>query len=587
MTRPTFNRSTPGPLPLIRWLASWTSAIVLGLIVVAPLAALVASAALDRGPDGAIRASVFPTAITLLDPFVGTAIRNSLLMATSVTLASLLVGVSFGRLMGGWRFPLRGLAVVVLTVAAATPPAILALGLSILIDGPGERAWRGWFDRVGGGYPLVPLDWGWFGWFWAAVAQGGALASLAFLSAHARLNPAWRDAAKLAGGSRNRVWWRLNWPLLRPALARPLGFIFAATLADPGAPLVLGLRRTLGYQVVVSALGPEPFPRIAVLGLVILLLAAVVRLALFAWSGADRLGRTKTTAQGSDARPAPAASIRRTLGAWLLTAGWLILLLAPILAIASALGRGESPSSSRFFEEVRQLIDSETVALLIRSAVLGIAVMILAVVSRRLVRGLEAAAGVASTDRFERFARLGASAPILSGVVVLCLPGLLAMLADALGGRFGPLNRLAEWSRADGASFSLLVVGVWMAMAPVWLASRDRQGGTISADDPRFAAATLADAGRGRARRLALGALRPARRRSAAALAIFAATNIAPAIVFSTSIQDATVGSALLFLNERPGDGLAAASALALAIFGLHAAAALMGRGGATDISAR
>lgn len=560
---------------------------MLGLIVVAPLAALVAAAALDRGPDGAIRASIFPTAITLLDPFVGAAIRNSLLMATSVTLASLLVGIGFGRLMGGWRFPLQGLSVAILTIAAATPPAVLALGLSILIDGPGERAWRGWFDRAGGRYSFVPLDWGWIGWFWAAVAQGGALASLAFLSAHAKLNPAWRDAAKLAGGSRNRVWWRLNWPLLRPALARPLGFIFAATLADPGAPLILGLRRTLGYQVAVSALGPEPFPRIAVLGLVILLLAAVVRLAMFAWSGADRLGRMGEVDRKDDARPAPIASIRRTLGAWLLGAGWLVLLIAPILAIVTALGRGESFSSSRFLEEAADLIDSETVALLIRSAVLGIAVMILAVVSRRLVRGLEAAAGTASTDRFERFARLGASAPILSGIVVLCLPGLLAMLADALGGRFGPLNRLAEWSRGDGASFSLLVVGVWMTMAPVWLGSRDRRGGTISADDPRFAAATLAGAGRGRARRLALGALRPARRRSAGVLAIFAATNIAPAILLATSLQDATVGPALLFLSERPGDGLAAASVLALAIFGLNAAAALVGRGGATDISAR
>ena len=69
---------------MIRWLASWTSAILLGLVVVAPLAGLVAAAALDRGPDGAIRSSIFPAALTLLDPFVGACVRNSLLMASAV-----------------------------------------------------------------------------------------------------------------------------------------------------------------------------------------------------------------------------------------------------------------------------------------------------------------------------------------------------------------------------------------------------------------------------------------------------------------------------------------------------------------------
>src|SRR5690606_9375172 len=132
-------------------------------------------------------------------------------------------------------------------------------GWAVLVDGPGDRAWRGWFERVGGVDRLAPLEWGWIGWFWAAVAQGGALAALAYLSAREHLDPAWRDAARLAGSSRNRVWWRLNWPPLRPVMGRTLGLVFAATLADPGAPLILGLRRTLGYQIVAAALGPEPF----------------------------------------------------------------------------------------------------------------------------------------------------------------------------------------------------------------------------------------------------------------------------------------------------------------------------------------
>ena len=556
---------------------------MLGLIVVAPLAALVASAALDRGPDGAIRASIFPTAITVLDPFVGASVRNSLLMATAVTLASLLVGISFGRALGDWRFPLRGLVVAMLTVAAATPTPVIAMGLAILVDGPGERAWRGFFDRVGGVDRLAPLDWGWIGWFWAAVAQGGALASLSFLSAHARLNPAWRDAARLAGGSRNRVWWRLNWPLLRPALARPLGFIFAATLADPGAPLVLGLRRTLGYQIAAAGLGPEPFPSIAVLGLIVLLLAAIVRLALFAWSGADRLERVALADQRGNARPASAASSRRTLGAGLLAGAWSVLLAAPVLALVAAMGRAGSLSSMESDGAARGFSGSMAADLAIRSALLGLAVMVLAAISRRVVRWLEAAAGSASTDRFERFARLGASAPLVAGIVALCVPGLVAMAAEALGGRSGALNQLADWLHGGDASFPLLALGVWLATAPLWLASRDRRDDSMSAEDPPFAAAALAGAGHGRARRLAMGASRPARWRSAALLTTFAATNIAPAVLLVSSVQDSTVGPALLFLHERPGDGLAAASALALAVFGLNAAAALACRYGGLE----
>lgn len=572
---------------MTRWLASWTSSILLGLAVVAPLAALVASAAIDRGPDGAIRASVFPAAITVLDPFVGASVRNSVVMAASVTLVSLLAGIGFGRALGDWRFPLRGLVTAMLTVAAATPPAVLALGLSILVDGSGERAWRDWLDRGGEINRLAPLDWGWIGWFWAAVAQGGALTSLAFLSARSRLDPAWRDAAKLAGGSRNRVWWRLNWPLLRPALARPLGFIFAATLADPGAPLILGLRRTLGHQIVVTGLGPEPFPRIAVLGLLVLLIAAVARLALFAWSGADRLSRLGLDGRERAPRPAPAASARRTLGAWLLAAGWLVLLAAPIVAIVTAMGRGEPLSSPRFLEEATQLVDPEIIGPLIFSALLGIVVAILAAVSRRVVRGLEAAVGAASTNRFERFARLGASAPLVAGIVALSVPGLAAMLADSFERRFASMNHLADWLQSENALLPLLAMGVWLAMAPVWLSSRGRSAGSIGVSDSRFAAATLAGAGRRRARRLASKASRPARWRFATVLTVFAATNIAPAVLLVHSIQDSTVGPALLFFRERPGDGLAAASALALAIFGLNAAAALACRESATDIQAR
>lgn len=557
---------------MIRWLASWTSAILLGLIVVGPLAALVAAAALDRGPDGAIRASIFPAALALYNPFVGTCVRNGVLMAGSVAVASLLVGIGFGRLLGDWRFPLRRLVLAALTVAAATPPAVLGLGWAVLVDGWGDQAWRGWFDRVGGVDRLAPLDWGWFGWFLAAVAWGGSLTALAHLSAAEHLDPAWRDAARLAGSSRNRVWWRLNWPLLRPAMGRAIGLVFAATLADPGAPLVLGLRRTLGFQIATAALGPEPFPRIAVLALIVLFIHSVAHLALRLWSGADRLNHDPRP------RPTPSASFRRTLAAGLFAVFWSSLVIAPVAALVAAAAKGSSVGSWRPSEFGRRLTDPVVVDVIARSAILGVCALVLSLVFRRAVRALQVAAKGASADRFEAFARLGSASPMVGGVVLLSVPGLVAMFADAIGGRSPLLNDLARWMGGERASFVLLTLAVGLALSPRWFAFGRGRETERSAETDRIDAALLAGAGRGRARRLASGASRPARWFAAAPLAILGATNIAPAVLFVLSDQDSTVGPAFLFLREQPGDGLATASALAAVVFALSAAAALASR---------
>ena len=41
-----------------------------------------------------------------------------------------------------------------------------------------------------------------------------------------------------------------RWPIVRPAAARAAGIIFLLAIVEPGAPLVLGLRRTLAFQIV-------------------------------------------------------------------------------------------------------------------------------------------------------------------------------------------------------------------------------------------------------------------------------------------------------------------------------------------------
>ena len=115
-------------------------------------------------------------------------------------------------------------------------------------------------------------------WTWSALVQGVSLVALSTLAALDRLDPRWEEAARVVGARPARIWRTLTWPMIRPAVADGVGLVFVITLLDPAAPLVLGLRRTAGFQVVVQALRADPFPGVA----------SIVLLAFFA----SLLGKT-------------------------------------------------------------------------------------------------------------------------------------------------------------------------------------------------------------------------------------------------------------------------------------------------------
>ena len=75
-----------------------------------------------------------------------------------------------------------------------------------------------------------------------------------------RLERSWEDAARLAGASPFRIWRSLSWPMVRPSALRAAALVFLFALVEPGAPLILGLRRTLAFQIVEPPAGPIPSP---------------------------------------------------------------------------------------------------------------------------------------------------------------------------------------------------------------------------------------------------------------------------------------------------------------------------------------
>ncbi len=206
---------------LLRGLGRWAG-VGLGGILLAWLVALGPAAVLDRGPGGAVRPSLLPAALVVLDPFVWACAGNSVVVAAIVAAGSLILGLALARVVVGWRFwgrmPLASLAIAPLVV----PPLFGALGLRAMLGAA--------IGGTGGGLSRwVP----WMAWVWVGLAGGVPLVAMASATILARVEPGWGDAARLAGVGPLRVWRKFAWRVVRPDVARAAGTVFALTLVEP------------------------------------------------------------------------------------------------------------------------------------------------------------------------------------------------------------------------------------------------------------------------------------------------------------------------------------------------------------------
>ena len=536
-----------------------TTAIWLVALILA--SGLIAAAVLDRGPTGVVRLSAFPMALAVWDPFVWDCLWNSVAVASVVAMGSLAVGIGLARIVAGRRFwgrtPLAALTLAPLVVS----PVFGAIGLRGLLGPP--DAW----PRVAVGGWISPGDWGaWLGWIWLGLAGGVPLVTMASAHALSQVGPAGRDAARLAGASRRQVWRRLIRPLVRPEAARAAAGVFAWTLLEPGPPLVLGLRRTLSFQAVEAALGPEPFPRAAVLTLAGLAIATIGRLILRSWGGRPAPSSTIALIPRGDR-----ASARRSSASIAVLVTWVALAWLPILGLGQAALAG-APGPSRdgmhpaSIAVARLRDDPESRRLAANSLALGVAVAVIGIgLSWALAGSTPRRRGRAEalTDWIE------AIPPLAWGVGALTLPGLArlgAVLLGASGGHAataGALGRLAGALDPDRTPGVLLVMAVVASRLPT-LARGAVRGRDTSRPAPSDAALSLGASPR-RAGRMASGG---AFGGSAGALWLtvaLAATSLAPALLLTPTLETRTVAPGVLILADEPGGGLARAGALAIA----------------------
>jgi iron(III) transport system permease protein len=560
-------------------------------VLVAPLVALFVSVLIDRSSDGEVRLSRFPLALLAVDPLVPTCARNSVIFAVALSLSSLGLGITIAWVLGRrsfWGRPLWRGAVLGLLGAS---PAILALGLVGML-GP-AHPWPWPFSSAGPTVRGVSLEsWTglglWLVWLWSSLPAATALVAAATTSAVERLDPSWEDAARLAGAGPFRSWRTVSWPLIRPPAASAAALVFALGLVEPGAPLILGLRRTLAFQIVEAASRPAPFPGVSAWCVLTGLIALVGVVGLRRLGGAAILTKPDAGDVLPRTRSHPrAGSLTRAAGSIAILTAWCLIGWLPVLGLTRlALSPGDRESrsdggrvglwgvlASRMGEPpVRRLaVNSALVGLEVAGAILALFWL--------FSLGRRARAGVASTDKNRPPLPIVFVPPLIIGVGVLAIPW---VAESALGwlpasgpgsGLAHSIDMFAGWLAPSGNSWLFLPVSVAWVLGPVlFVCCRSAQ------PSPRRASAAI-DAARlvGASRLRALWLSAPSLiviwfGRFALAWSL-AATNLTPALLASPGTDGPTVAPGLLILADGHPNARSLAAVVGLGILALDVAA--------------
>jgi len=578
-----------------RWIRA-TARGVLGLIQVVPGVALVLAVLFDRGPTGDTRFSphLFPVVLWIFDDFAWTCARNSVVFAFIVSLTSLVTGVGLSWVLARRRFWGRFILRSTVTALLAAPPAFLALGILGLLGAPHPWPWPfGSQDpnRPGASLeslPGLPL---WIVWVWTTLPGAAALVAFAATAPVERLERSWEDAARLAGATRFRIWYGLSWPIVRPAALRAAALVFLFSLVEPGAPLILGLRRTLAFQIVEAAGRSDPFPRVAVWAV----MAGLYGLAgwvLIRWrAGPPILDNPRSEAAVSrNGLCARRALPLRALASTLVVASWALggwLPLVGLVRLAASPGSSTGASTVGGFRALldlaRRIALPPVPQLAFNSMVLGLEVACGVMALAWLVQPDDGVRSARAT--WLRFIRpIAKLPPLVMGAGVLGLPWLAGLASRSLLDTGRPaaaraLENLAEAIDPYRSSWILLACCVALCLAPR-LFSSWRRGSALSPSraGPASEAALMAGASRARARGLSAPWRHGRWVGRFALVCALAATNLSPSLLFMPWADRRTVAPGVVVLAGGAGEARSQAAALALGAVAVNIGALALAR---------
>lgn len=287
----------PAGLASAQWLSIGS---VLGsLVVAAPILAVVwlalSPSPADAPSDGAL-AHLFGT---VLPRYTFTTAK----LALTVLGVVLWIGISTGWLVAAYDFPGRQALAWMLVLPLATPAFVMAYAYTDFLAsyGPlqaGLRRLTGW--EVGD-YWFPDIH----SWPAAGAFLGLALYPYVYLLARAAFadrSASLAEAARSLGLGRRRVWWRITWPVARPAVVAGCALALMETLSDFGTVAYFAVDSfTAGIYRAWQGMGD----RTGAARLAVMLLVLVVALL---WIERGQRGRMQFHVRNP--RPAPRTRLR-------------------------------------------------------------------------------------------------------------------------------------------------------------------------------------------------------------------------------------------------------------------------------------
>jgi iron(III) transport system permease protein len=334
------------------------------VLVLLPLVRLVQTVAQGTGGD------LKPL---LSSPGLGTAVRNTLVLAAAVTLLAVPGGTALALALRRPDVPGRAFWRVAVLLPMLVPDFVLAY------------SWTQAYGRAGFTETLAGIGWdGLLGPVGVTVVVTVNAVPLAFLvvavGLATRAEPDLERAARASGAHPATVLRTVTLPLLRPALAAASVLVFVLTLATFAIPVVMGT--PAGFSTVTTriyadlSIGADPFSFVeaVALALLLVLLAGLVVVPADAVLGPRLRARRVVSDTGSAEVGHPGAGrwVAATLAGYLLVTLGLPLVALVAAAVTRAVGVPPVPSNWTL-DNFDAVMTSRTFEAVSRSVVLALA----------------------------------------------------------------------------------------------------------------------------------------------------------------------------------------------------------------------
>lgn len=213
--------------------------LALAVLVLIPIGYMLVSSFIDTKTGGF---SAAPYLDVVTDPFRREAVINSLTVAVSVGVGSVLVAIPLA--FGVARTRMRGKKLVQISVIVSiiSPDFLVAMAFIILMGPNAGYVNRLVRDFLGITATSGPFDiFSVWGFVFIALPRGVAFVFLTLVPAFTNTDPALEEAARLSGASPLRTFFSVTLPVLRPALISGVLITFALTIAMFGTPYMLNV----------------------------------------------------------------------------------------------------------------------------------------------------------------------------------------------------------------------------------------------------------------------------------------------------------------------------------------------------------